>query len=146
MTYENPWLFNNAPFTEDMVGESYGFVYLILCKTTGKKYVGRKYFYSKRKRKKKDTRRTTSGSDWQEYYGSSDELLALVEQYGKHNFVRKILSLHKTAGDTNIAEVKEQFKRNVLEDDTYLNSNINGKWRKPPQHIIDARRFSIDKD
>ena len=141
MTYENPWLFNGKPFDDDDVQESYGFVYLITSLVDGRKYVGRKYFFSKRKRKK-SARKTTSASDWKEYYGSSDELLDLIDKHGRNSFRREIISLHKTAGDTNICEVAEQFRRNVLEDPSYINGNINGKWRRQPEHIIKARRYS----
>lgn len=143
--YENPWLFNGKPFDEDDIKNSYGFVYIITNINTGQKYIGRKYFYSKRKAKKSDKKRTTSKSDWKDYYGSSEDLLAEIEAIGKQFFRREIISLHKTKGDVNMNEVKEQFRRNVLEDDTYINANINGKWRKPPKHIIDGRRYSIDK-
>ena len=143
--YEHPWLFNGIPFDDDDIGNSYGFVYVITNIKSGKKYIGRKYFYSKRKIKKLDKRRTTSKSDWKEYYGSSEDLLCEIVHQGKEKFTREIISLHKTKGDVNVSEVKEQFRRNVLEDDTYINANINGKWRRPPKHIIEGRRYSIDK-
>lgn len=143
--YEHPWLFNGIPFDDDDIGNSYGFVYVITNIKSGKKYIGRKYFYSKRKIKKLDKRRTTSKSDWKEYYGSSEDLLCEIVHQGKEKFTREIISLHKTKGDVNVNEVKEQFRRNVLEDDTYINANINGKWRRPPKHIIEGRRYSIDK-
>jgi len=138
----NPWLFCGKAFTSNDIQDSYGFVYCITNLRTNQKYIGRKYFYSKRKQKKKDKRRTTSYSDWEEYYGSSEELLESVKKYGKENFMRQIISLHKTKGDVNVCEVKEQFARNVLEDDMYLNYNINGKWHRPPRHIIEGRRYS----
>lgn len=140
--YQNPWMFCGTAFTDDDIGESYGFVYCIRNKNTDQKYIGRKYFYSKRK-KKKATRRSTSISDWKEYWGSSKELDAEIEKYGKYQFERLILSLHKTKGDVNISEVKEQFLRNVLENREYINANINGKWHRPPEHIIKARRYTM---
>jgi len=142
--YENPWIWDGQEFTDEDIGNSEGFVYCITDRETGKKYIGRKYFSNKRKIKKTDKRRTTTDSDWKTYYGSSDDLLILCRDKGRNNFLREILSLHKTRGDTNIAEVKEQFARNVLEDPNYLNANINGKWRAAPQHIIEARRFKRD--
>lgn len=143
--YDHPWLFNGIPFDDENIGNSYGFVYVITNTESGRKYIGRKYFYSKRKIKKLDKRRTTSKSDWKEYYGSSEDLLCEIVHQGKEKFTREIISLHKTKGDVNVNEVKEQFRRNVLEDDTYINANINGKWRRPPKHIIEGRRYSIDK-
>ena len=57
-------------FTSDDIGDFFGYVYLITNKSTGKKYIGRKYFMQKRK-PKGGKRRVTSESDWKKYYGSS---------------------------------------------------------------------------
>ncbi len=40
------WLYNNQDFTEDLINEYYGFVYRITNNTTGKQYIGKKFFYS----------------------------------------------------------------------------------------------------
>ena len=140
--YENPWTFDGEPFASEDVGKFAGFVYLITNQITGEKYIGRKYFSSIRKKKKSDKRRTRSESDWKEYYGSSEDLKKQIEVHGKNNFRREILSLHLTKGDVNYAEVREQFMRDVLEKDGYINDNINGKWFRKPQHIKAARRLS----
>lgn len=137
----SPWLFNDKIFApEDFEGMA-GFVYLITDKETGMKYVGRKYFTSTRKQKS-GGRRKTSMSDWMDYFGSSDELKKLVLEHGRARFRREILSIHSTKGDTNIFEVKTQFLMDVLEDETFMNGNINGKWHKQPKHIINKRVFS----
>ena len=68
--YENPWLYEGKPFTSDDIGDFFGYVYLITNKTTGKKYIGRKYFVQNRK-PKGGKRRVTKESDWKKYYGSS---------------------------------------------------------------------------
>jgi len=135
------WIFDGQEFTDEDIKDSVGFVYIITNKLTGKMYIGRKYFYSTRKIKRTDKRRSTRESDWKSYWGSNKDLLAEIAATGEDNYTREIISLHKTRGDTNIAEVKEQFMRNVLEDDRYINGNINGKWHRPPQHIIAARRY-----
>ena len=57
-------------------------------------------------------------------------LKALIKDLGEDNFHREILSLHKTKGEMNYTEVKEQFQRNVLESIQYINDNINGKYFK----------------
>ena len=44
--YENPWLYEGEPFTTDDIGEFFGFVYRITNLQSGKKYIGRKYFWS----------------------------------------------------------------------------------------------------
>ncbi len=39
-------------------------------------------------------------------------------------------------------EVKLQFQFNVLESEDWLNDNINGKWHRKPEHILDGRVIS----
>ena len=133
--YENPWYYKGTTFTSDDIGDFFGYVYLITNKTTGKKYIGRKYFIQKRK-PKGGKRRITSESDWKKYYGSSPELKSDVSRYGKENFSREIMSLHTTLGRTNYEETKQLFLNNVLmeslDDGTpmYYNSNILGRYMK----------------
>jgi hypothetical protein len=66
-------------------------------------------------------------SDWQDYFGSSDEVKSLVEEHGRDSFVREILHLCNTKGEMGYMEAKEQFDRNVLLDDTYYNGIIQCK-------------------
>lgn len=139
--YENSWIFDGQSFSSKDIGKSYGFVYLITDSMTGKMYVGRKYFWSMRK-KKGVTKRKREESDWKSYYGSGDEIKALVKEFGQNRFIRQILSVHLTRGDVNYSEVREQFRRDVLEKDEYINANINGKWFRKPSHIIAGRRES----
>ena len=133
--YENPWYYKGTTFTSDDIGDFFGYVYLITNKTTGKKYIGRKYFVQKRK-PKGGKRRVTSESDWKKYYGSSPELKADISRYGKNNFSREILSLHTTLGKVNYEETRQLSLNNVLmeslDDGTpmYYNSNILGRYMK----------------
>ena len=61
--YENPWLYEGEPFTTADIGDFFGFVYIITNRETGKKYIGRKYFWQKRK-PRGGGRRVTSESNW----------------------------------------------------------------------------------
>jgi len=140
--YDNPWLLDGQPFDTPDINGYAGFVYLITSLIDNRKYIGRKYFYSSRKVSKKAKRRTKSESNWKDYYGSSDELKAEIEKHGKENFRRDILSLHSTKGRVNYEEVREQFLHGVLEEDGYINGNINGKWHKSPDHIREKSRYS----
>ena len=136
--YENPWIYDNNPFTGDTVSEHYGFVYRITNKITGRKYIGRKNFWSKRKPRSNGStgkrRRVTSESDWRKYYGSSPELKEDIKKYGKENFKREILSFHYTQGKLNFEETRQLFLNNVLteamEDGSpaFYNSNILGRY------------------
>ena len=140
MTYENAWTFDGKEFDSEDIGNAYGFVYLITT-PEGQKYIGRKYFWSIRKVKGK-TRRQRSESDWKTYYGSSDVLKAKIKESDRKLFRREIISLHSTKGRVNYEEVKEQFINGVLEQDDYINDNINGKWHRGPEHITSKSRFS----
>ena len=141
--YDNPWTFNGKPFTSEDIQKYVGFVYVIIRKDSGRCYIGRKYFYTLRKEKGK-TKRVRKESDWKKYYGSSGDLLSDVQTLGKENFQRIILSLHTTKGDVNYEEVKQQFKYDVLEDTKYYNDNINGKWYRKADHIVEGRLYNED--
>ena len=131
--YENPWLYEGKPFTTDNIGDQFGFVYRITNLQTGKQYIGRKYFWSKRK-PRGGKRRVTSESDWKKYYGSSDELKADRGVLGNELFKREILSTHPTKGKVNFEETKQLFLNNVLQETledgapAYYNSNILGRY------------------
>ena len=131
--YQNPWLYEGEPFTTDDIGDQFGFVYRITNLKTGKQYIGRKYFWSKRK-PRGGKRRVTSESDWKKYYGSSDELKADRGVLGNELFKREILSVQPTKGKVNFEETRQLFLNRVLqeslEDGTpaYYNSNILGRY------------------
>ena len=133
--YENPWTYQGSTFSSDDIDSFFGYVYCITNLQTGKKYIGRKYFTSRRK-PRGGKRKVTCVSDWKKYYGSSDELKADVKRLGKSEFKREILSLHKTLGKVNYEETKQLFLNNVLIESlddgspAYYNSNILGRYMK----------------
>tara|TARA_R110002126_G_scaffold266923_2_gene410353 strand:- start:12 stop:446 length:435 start_codon:yes stop_codon:yes gene_type:complete len=125
------WTYNGKDFTEDLVGNNYGFVYQITNLTNGRQYIGKKFFYSaKTKQVKGKKKRYKASSNWQTYYGSSDNLTKDVLQLGHENFNREILHLCLTKGECGYLEAKEQFRNNVLETDNYYNSWIMVRVRK----------------
>ena len=134
--YENPWIYENEIFDGDLIKDYYGFVYLITGQTTGRRYIGRKYFWQKRKPRTGSKRRVTSESDWKKYYGSCPELKDDIKKYGKLDYKRQILSLHKTKGLVNFEETKQLFLNNVLSESLddgkplYYNSNILGRYMR----------------
>ena len=135
MSYENPWIYLERVFDSDDVGDYFGFVYCITNKTTGRKYIGRKYFWSFRTPPGKK-RKVKQESDWKKYYGSCPELKEDIKKYSKEIFNREILSLHKTKGTCNYEETKQLFLNNVLSesldngDPAYYNSNILGRYMR----------------
>ena len=135
MSYENPWIYLERVFDSNDVGDYFGFVYLITNKSNQRQYIGRKYFYSFRKPPGKK-RKQKQESDWKGYYGSCPELKEDIKKYGKENFSREILSLHKTKGTCNYEETKQLFLNNVLSESldngcpAYYNSNILGRYMR----------------
>ena len=130
------WEYNGIEFTEDLIGDNYGFVYQITNLTNGRKYIGKKFFYSaKTKQVKGKKKKYKAPSDWQTYYGSSDTLKQDVLQLGPSNFKREILHLCLSKGICSYVETKEQFIRGVIESDDYYNTWIMCRVRK--SHIKD---------
>ena len=131
--YSNPWYYNGKPFESSDIQDYFGFVYLIQCDKTNRKYVGRKYFWQFRTPKGKK-RKVKSESDWKNYYGSCPELKEDIDKLGRENFSRTILSLHKTKGKTNYEETRQLFINNVLTesldngDPLFYNSNVLSRY------------------
>ena len=120
-TYELPKDFDHK--------DVYGFVYLITNRATGRMYIGKKFFWSKKTlpitKTRKRRKRLLVESDWKNYYGSNVHLKEEVEKQGDEMFHREILHLCKTKGECAYLEAKEQFARDVLIDDKYYNGIIN---------------------
>ena len=114
---------------EELPDDCEGFVYLITNLTNDRKYVGKKLAKFKKVRPplkgKKNKRRSKVESDWRDYWGSSDNLLADVAELGPDKFKREILYLCPSRGIMSYLEAKEQFDRRVLETDEYYNGIIN---------------------
>ena len=127
------WHYENKPFgpDEEFLKDFVGFVYKITEKDTGKKYIGKKFFWSTRRlpplKGKTRKRIVKKQSDWQTYYGSSEGLKLLVEQKGGDAYHREILRLCKTKGECSYYEAKSQFDCDVLLRDDYYNEFIGCK-------------------
>ena len=127
------WIYKNEP-VEQLPTDCVGFVYLITNTVSGRMYVGKKLARFKTTRYKihtqkngKKVRKKIRGavaSDWQEYYGSSDQLIRDVESIGRDRFRREILYYCRSKAECNYIEAREQFSRKVLESDQYYNGHI----------------------
>ena len=105
---------------------------LKICKSKRKRKklinIGKKLAKFKRSRKplkgRKNKRRYKIDSDWQDYYGSSDELTIDIKKLGKEYFKREILFYCNSKAEMSYVEAREQFARKVLESNDYYNGHI----------------------
>ena len=121
------WLYENNVVNE-LPEDCVGFVYQITNTTNGRMYIGKKLAKFKRSRKplkgRKNKRRFKVDSDWQDYYGSSDELTIDIKKLGKEKFKREILFYCNSKAEMSYVEAREQFARKVLESNEYYNGHI----------------------
>ena len=127
------WIYQGQHI-EQLPEECVGFVYIITNTVSGRMYVGKKLARFKTTRYKMHTQkngkkirkkiRGAVASDWQEYYGSSDQLNRDVELLGRDKFRREILYYCRSKAECNYIEAREQFTRKVLESDQYYNGHI----------------------
>jgi hypothetical protein len=141
------WYYKDKDFTENDIGDNYGFVYIITNLISGKKYVGKKFFYSsKTKVVKGKKKRYKTFSDWQTYYGSNTELQNDVRIHGESSFSREIIHLCKTKGVCGYLEAKEQFDRGVLESNDYYNTWIMVRVRQSHIKAFNERLLTTIKE
>jgi hypothetical protein len=111
------WLYQNTP-VETLPEECVGFVYLITCNLTGRKYIGKKLA-----KFSKTTYKTVKQKNGIKY-GSSPELTSDIEKLGTKNFTREILYYCNSKSECSYIEAREQFSRRVLESRDYYNGHI----------------------
>jgi len=129
-------LINDSSFD---INEYIGYIYITLHIPTGRQYIGKKnFFHTLNKKlgkkelaeipvtrgKRPSKKSVTKESDWKTYYGSSAEVKSLP----KNEMTRYVLKLCKTSKQLTYWETKYLFQYNVLEDDSYMNDNILGKF------------------
>ena len=134
------WIYDGKEFTEDMIGDNVGFVYVILNMTNSKRYVGKKNFtksktYQKNKKKKK----TRVSSDWISYTGSNEQL---NEDISKGDVIKKeILYLCKSKGEMSVIETYEIIIRNALVLESYYNQWCSMKVHS--KHLKEQIFFNV---
>ena len=140
------WTYKGKTIKEitDFPPNSFGFVYIIKHKSTGKSYIGKKvlYFSKKVKLGKKELAALTNvvgrrpayrlavkESDWLTYYGSQKELKSLLAESKTKDFKKEILKIVPSKKLLTYFETKYQMIYQVLEKpDEFFNDNILGKF------------------
>jgi len=128
----------------DFPDNTFGFVYRIVHKPTGKSYIGKKVLYFNRKVKltKKDLalyegvvgrkpsyKLVIKESNWLDYWGSNKLLKEVMDLEPIENFERHIVKTASSKKLLTYYETQMQFVHQVLEKpDEYFNDNVLGKF------------------
>jgi hypothetical protein len=91
----------------------FGFLYEIEQKSTGRTYIGKKFFTHKRQKTKANKSRTKE-SDWAYYTSSSESVNALIDECGKLDFEFRIVLLCSGRCMLGYEEESYQRARDVL--------------------------------
>ena len=134
----------NIP-SQDIIDNSFGFIYRITHIPSGIKYIGKKQFHSKTRKPPlkgmKRKRLVIKESDWRDYFSSSEEINRLLKQDGPDAFKREILLITSCAWEHMWLEHKLQVDENVLFRDDYLNGIIHIRLNKPPKALIEKYKI-----
>jgi hypothetical protein len=139
------WLYKEQVINsiEDFPQETFGFIYIVTHKPSGKSYIGKKVLYHNVKKTltkkelaeqtgpgRKPTKKVvTKESDWKTYYGSAKPILELIKDGKQEEFTREILQLVPNKKLLTYYECKLLFQYGVLENPLeYFNDNILGKF------------------
>ena len=123
------YLITRTNITQEEIEQGVPYMY-VGCKNLKKK----KTLPKNSKRKKKVV--SFVKSDYEDYYGSSEELKKLVALHGKQNFKREVLHLCESKWVLKYMEAMEQIKRNVLFSTSYLNGIINFRLGSCPKTLL----------
>ena len=134
-SYENPWihLLEGWTLESEHVQNFYGMVYLLINKETKRKYIGKKFFWSKVTRSVKGKKKKVLvESDWKKYYGSNKELKEELAEGAE--FERYVVHLCESKTECAYWEMDYQIRCEALLTEEYYNQfiggKINGKWLK----------------
>lgn len=126
------WYYKGKKITKksDLPDKAVGFVYIIKNNIEEKKYIGKKILLNKRTRKPlkgyKRKRIDYVESNWLNYMGSNSE----TKKWRKEDCYKEIVYICYNKTMMTYYETMLQFKHNVLEDDSFINDNILGKFYK----------------
>jgi len=140
------WTYKNEPMEtlSSFPQGTFGFIYRVTHTPSGKAYIGKKVLMYQKKVKltKKELleyahvagrkpayKLAMTESDWQTYYGSNKEIVAMLKEGKKDEFKREILCLTSNKKLLTYYETKYLFIYQVLEKpDEFFNDNILGKF------------------
>lgn len=98
---------------------NFGFTYVITNLVDGRKYIGKKQYFSYSRGK------LSAQSNWRLYTGSNKALNQDIKTLGKDNFKFEIIGQYKTRSMLNYKECNQQHREDcLLKTDQYYNRQI----------------------
>jgi hypothetical protein len=129
------WLYESREIhsVEQMPADTFGFVYEITHKPSGKKYIGKKVLQFNRSlpplKGEKKKRKIVKESDWKNYYGSHPEFKQIIKEGRQGEFYREILIFVSSKKLLTYYECKYLFTKGAIEPDSiYINDNLLAKF------------------
>jgi serine/threonine protein kinase len=145
------WLYKGEEVNsiDQMPEGTFGFIYEVIHKPSGRKYLGKKVLYFERNKRlsqkainelrieRKDKgiggrvplkQKVVSESDWMKYYGSHVEIKQLIKEGKQDEFDREILQYVPSKKLLTYYECKYLFINEVLENENYINDNVLAKF------------------
>ena len=128
------WIYQKGKIEslDDFPKGTFGFIYEIEHIPTGKKYIGKKQLRFTRKlpplKGQKRWRKVEKESDWLKYTGSHTFLKEIRKENRYDELRREILLICFTKKILTYNELKYQMMFEVLEESSYLNDNLLGKF------------------
>jgi hypothetical protein len=123
------WMYDGQEFTQ-APEDAVGFIYRIEQISTGMYYIGKKIFWNRVAKPplkgKKRRRISQKASDWPKYYGSSDELKALVT-LNPDDFTRTVLRICASKSEMSYWETYEIMVSQALLDPLSFNKWISAR-------------------
>lgn len=125
--------------------QHFAIIYKITNLITNCKYIGKKQLWFKKTKPplkgKKRKRIEWIKSDYESYFGSSEDLKKDVLKYGKHNFKREILEIASCKWEAAYVELYFQLTEQVLTSEDYYNGIINVRLPKPPKNLVLSTKY-----
>lgn len=116
-----------------------GFIYLIVEKSTGRKYVGKKNFRGRGRLNKGQP------SNWKRYTSSSKFLNQQIREQGKQAFEFIIIEQYYTQGGLSFAEVWTQvYLETPSNNEEFINRFIDRVTWKVTEPVTDQHKRRID--
>lgn len=127
--------------------DHFAIVYRITNNITNKKYIGKKQLWSKVTKPplkgKKRNRIEYKVSNFETYYGSSEQLKADVEKYGRENFTREVLDIVSCKWEAAYVELYYQIINGVMFKEDYYNNILNLRISTPPKNLKIAEKYKF---